>query len=82
MAMTDEVVERVQALETHVFLQASVGVMVGYRIGYLTNKLGANSLQTIIAEPTIANFVFRSDEKQVHRLLKLRFNSYLIYIRM
>ncbi|MBT9243769.1 diaminopropionate ammonia-lyase [Vibrio splendidus] len=67
MTMADEAVEQVQEQEfsapTHVFLQAGVGAMAGGILGYLANKLGADTFETIIAEPAAADCIFRSGEK-------------------
>lgn len=67
MTMADEAVEQAQALEfgppTHVFLQAGVGAMAGGILGYLVDKLGADTFETIIAEPAAADCIFRSGEK-------------------
>jgi diaminopropionate ammonia-lyase len=67
MTMADEAVEQVQEQEfsapTHVFLQAGVGAMAGGILGYLADKLGADTFETIIAEPAAADCIFRSGEK-------------------
>ncbi|MFA1563052.1 diaminopropionate ammonia-lyase [Aliivibrio fischeri] len=67
MTMADEAVEQAQAQEfgapTHVFLQAGVGAMAGGILGYLVDKLGADTFETIIAEPAAADCIFRSGEK-------------------
>ncbi|CAH7033283.1 2,3-diaminopropionate ammonia-lyase [Vibrio chagasii] len=67
MTMADEAVEQVQASEfgspTHVFLQAGVGAMAGGVLGYLVDKLGAGTFETIIAEPAAADCIFRSGVK-------------------
>lgn len=67
MTMADEAIEQAQALEfnapTHVLLQAGVGAMAGGVLGYLADKLGPNTFETIIAEPSAADCIFRSGEK-------------------
>ncbi|MEZ8196880.1 diaminopropionate ammonia-lyase [Vibrio cortegadensis] len=67
MTMADEAIEQAQALEfnapTHVLLQAGVGAMAGGVLGYLADKLGADTFETIIAEPAAADCIFRSGEK-------------------
>ncbi|EHN71112.1 diaminopropionate ammonia-lyase [Aliivibrio fischeri] len=67
MTMADEAVEQAQALEfgppTHVFLQAGVGAMAGGILGYLVDKLGADTFETIITEPKAADCIFRSGNK-------------------
>ncbi|SLJ85225.1 diaminopropionate ammonia-lyase [Psychrobacter sp. DAB_AL43B] len=64
MTMPDEAIEQATALgeglPTHIMLQAGVGSMAGGVLGYLVDKLGADSFQTIIAEPTAADCIFRS----------------------
>ncbi|OEE78593.1 diaminopropionate ammonia-lyase [Vibrio genomosp. F6] len=67
MTMADEAIEQAQALEfnapTHVLLQAGVGAMAGGVLGYLADKLGSDTFETIIAEPAAADCIFRSGEK-------------------
>ncbi|KLN63840.1 diaminopropionate ammonia-lyase [Vibrio sp. VPAP30] len=67
MTMADEAVEQAQALEfgapTHVFLQAGVGAMAGGILGYLADKLGPDTFETIIAEPAAADCIYHSGEK-------------------
>ncbi len=64
MTMADEAIEQATALSkglpTHVFLQAGVGSMAGGVLGYLVDKLGAGNFQTIIAEPSAADCLYRS----------------------
>ena len=64
MTMADEAIEQAAALSkglpTHVFLQAGVGSMAGGVLGYLIDKLGAGNFQTIIAEPSAADCLYRS----------------------
>ena len=64
MTMADEAIEQAVALKemlpTHVFLQAGVGSMAGGVLGYLIDKLGAGNFQTIIAEPSAADCLYRS----------------------
>ncbi|TXD97842.1 diaminopropionate ammonia-lyase [Psychrobacter frigidicola] len=64
MTMPDEAIEQAAAMgadmPTHVMLQAGVGSMAGGVLGYLVDKLGAGSFQTIIAEPATADCIFRS----------------------
>ena len=64
MTMPDEAIEQAQAMNsgeiTHVMLQAGVGSMAGGVLGYLVDKLGVNSFQTIIAEPDAADCIYRS----------------------
>lgn len=64
MTMADEAIEQAAAMceemPTHVILQAGVGSMAGGVLGYLADKLGADNFETIIAEPSAADCVFRS----------------------
>ena len=64
MTMADEAIEQAATLSTglptHVFLQAGVGSMAGGVLGYLIDKLGAGNFQTIIAEPSAADCLYRS----------------------
>lgn len=64
MTMGDEAIEQAAAmgegLPTHVILQAGVGSMAGGVLGYLADKLGADNFETIIAEPSVADCIFRS----------------------
>lgn len=64
MTMADEAIEQAATLSTglptHVFLQAGVGSMAGGVLGYLINKLGSGNFQTIIAEPSAADCLYRS----------------------
>lgn len=64
MTMADEAIEQAatlsKGLPTHVFLQAGVGSMAGGVLGYLIDKLGAGNFQTIIAEPSAADCLYRS----------------------
>ncbi len=64
MTMPDEAIEQAaaisEAMPTHVMLQAGVGSMAGGVLGYLVDRLGAGSFQTIIAEPVAADCIFRS----------------------
>lgn len=64
MTMADEALEQaaamVEEMPTHVILQAGVGSMAGGVLGYLADKLGADSFQTIIAEPAAAACIFNS----------------------
>lgn len=64
MTMPDEAIEQAQAMNagqiTHVMLQAGVGSMAGGVLGYLVDKLGVGSFQTIIAEPDAADCLYRS----------------------
>lgn len=64
MTMADEAIEQAATLSTglptHVFLQAGVGSMAGGILGYLIDKLGAGNFQTIIAEPSAADCLYRS----------------------
>lgn len=67
MTMADEAVEQSSQFEfgspTHVFLQAGVGAMAGGILGYLADKLGADTFDTIIAEPAAADCIYRSGSK-------------------
>ncbi len=67
MTMADEAVEQTTQFEfgapTHVILQAGVGAMAGGILGYLADKLGADSFETIIAEPAAADCIYRSGSK-------------------
>lgn len=64
MTMADEAIEQAaamsQGMPTHVILQAGVGSMAGGVLGYLVDKLGADNFETIIAEPAVADCIFRS----------------------
>ncbi|MGF1767660.1 diaminopropionate ammonia-lyase [Enterovibrio makurazakiensis] len=63
MTMADEAVEQAQEKPTHVLLQAGVGAMAGGVLGYLADKLGADTFKAIIAEPSAADCIFRSGDK-------------------
>ncbi len=64
MTMPAEAIKQAEAMDieqiTHVMLQAGVGSMAGGVLGYLVDKLGADSFQTIIAEPDAADCIYRS----------------------
>ena len=64
MTMADEAIEQAATLSTglptHIFLQAGVGSMAGGVLGYLIDKLGSGNFQTIIAEPSAADCLYRS----------------------
>lgn len=64
LTMADEAVEQMALLDldtpTHVMLQAGVGSMAGSMLEYLVSKLGPESFQSIITEPSVANCIFRS----------------------
>ena len=64
MTMPDEAIEQAAALgagmPTHVMLQAGVGSMAGGVLGYLVDRLGIDSFQNIIAEPSAADCLYRS----------------------
>ena len=66
--MTMAVEAQEQAVEmglnpTHLMLQAGVGAMAGGILGYFADKLGAANFNTIIAEPSKADCIYRSGEK-------------------
>ncbi|MDD1781841.1 diaminopropionate ammonia-lyase [Enterovibrio sp. ZSDZ35] len=63
MTMADEAVEQLEEQPTHVLLQAGVGAMAGGVLGYLVDKLGAESFKAIIAEPAAADCIFRSGQE-------------------
>ena len=64
MTMPDEAIEQAAAMgeemPTHVMLQAGVGSMAGGVLGYLVDRLGVDSFQTIITEPSAADCLYRS----------------------
>ena len=64
MTMADEAIEQATAMNagkpTHIMLQVGVGSMAGGVLGYLIDKLGAGNFQTIIAEPSAADCLYRS----------------------
>lgn len=45
---------------THIFLQAGVGAMAGGILGYCADALGPDNFTSIIAEPGVADCLFRS----------------------
>lgn len=64
LTMADEAIEQMESLglglPTHVMLQAGVGSMAGSVLAYLVDKLNPEHFQSIIAEPAVANCLFRS----------------------
>lgn len=64
MTMADEAIDQAAEMPegqpTHVLLQAGVGAMAGGILGYLADRLGADNFKTIIAEPAVADCIFRS----------------------
>ncbi|WP_263081801.1 diaminopropionate ammonia-lyase [Endozoicomonas sp. Mp262] len=64
MTMADEAIEQAAALPegmpTHIMLQAGVGAMAGGVLGYMADKLGADTFKAIISEPEAADCIYRS----------------------
>ncbi|PJE78693.1 Diaminopropionate ammonia-lyase [invertebrate metagenome] len=64
MTMADEAIEQLTTITekrpTHVMLQAGVGAMAGGVLGYLSDKLGADTFKAVISEPEAANCIYRS----------------------
>ena len=75
MTMADEAIEQTAALEfgmpTHVVLQAGVGAMAGGVLGYLADKLGADTFDTIIAEPAAADCIYRSGTSEEGQMVNV-----------
>ncbi|MGF1741345.1 diaminopropionate ammonia-lyase [Vibrio profundum] len=67
--MADEAIEQAQRLPfgmpTHVILQAGVGAMAGGVLGYLSDRLGPHGFQSIIAEPSAADCLYRSSKNEL-----------------